>query len=428
MSFERPSSGAGGRFGRQSSSAGANPSRSFPPADAKPPSPGLGRRLLFPSGGKPGRRRLLSWHGTAGLWIALGLLFLSATGLTWSLHAGANITTLRSTLDWTTPSMPAGTGTPGDVGWQTVRDATARAGLADPVEIRPPAAGGGYAVEQVGSGWPDRRDSMSVDPGTGRLTGTLRFADFPLAAKLSSWGIDAHMGALFGLANQILLTVLGVTLMCVIGWGYRMWWHRRPTRARPEDLPVGDSQELLPAGDRARVDGATDDDAPPGATRVGPSRVGGASGRGRVDRLPVARVGRLPVGRVGRPRVGWIDRLSAGRVGGASAGGLVDRLSAGRVGGASGRGRVDRLPVGRVGRAPVGWLGRPGVGRVAWLSGGRFGRPPARGTWRRVPGRVLAPVLVGAAGLAWFLPVFGLSLLGFLVLDYLVGLRRGVAR
>ncbi|WP_344855758.1 PepSY domain-containing protein [Amycolatopsis ultiminotia] len=236
-----------------------------------------------------GRRRLLNRHGTVGLSVAAALLFLSATGLTWSLHAGANITDLRSSWNWTTPSVTAAApATAGDVGWQTAREATARAGLADPVEIRPPSgAGESYVVQQVGRTWPEKQDAMTVDPGTGRVTGTLRFADYPLAAKLSRWGIDAHMGLLFGVANQIVLTVVGIAVVCLVCWGYRMWWLRRPARG-----------------------------------------------------------------------------------------------------------------------------------------GARFGRPPGRGAWRRVPGRVLAPVLVTGAVLAWFLPVFGVSLLAFLAVDVVLGLRR----
>ncbi|CAI7974658.1 hypothetical protein FRAHR75_1470009 [Frankia sp. Hr75.2] len=38
------------------------------------------------------------------------------------------------------------------------------------------------------------------------------------------------MGLLFGAANQILLASLAIGLICVIVWGYRMWWQRRPTR------------------------------------------------------------------------------------------------------------------------------------------------------------------------------------------------------
>jgi uncharacterized iron-regulated membrane protein len=237
------------------------------------------------------RGRLLSWHRTTGLVIAAGLLFLSATGLTWSEHAGASISELRSRLDWTTPSvstaLPASAAR-GDVGIDAVRAATSQAGLADPVEIRPPSAPGkAYVVQQVGRDWPTKADSMAVDPATGRITDTLPFADYSPAAKLARWGIDAHMGLLFGVANQILLTALALGLVAVIVWGYRMWWLRRPTRGEA-----------------------------------------------------------------------------------------------------------------------------------------RAGRPPARGTWRRIPGRVLAPVLVVTAVVGYYLPVFGLSLLAFLVVDLIAGTRR----
>jgi len=46
------------------------------------------------------------------------------------------------------------------------------------------------------------------------------------------------MGQLFGVANQILLAALAIGLICVIVWGYRMWWQRRPTRAGRR-APVG---------------------------------------------------------------------------------------------------------------------------------------------------------------------------------------------
>jgi uncharacterized iron-regulated membrane protein len=50
-------------------------------------------------------------------------------------------------------------------------------------------------------------------------------------ARLSKLGVQAHMGYLFGLANQLLLAALALGLLCVIVWGYRMRWQRRPTRA-----------------------------------------------------------------------------------------------------------------------------------------------------------------------------------------------------
>ncbi|OLR92834.1 PepSY-associated TM helix domain-containing protein [Actinokineospora bangkokensis] len=186
---------------------------------------------------KPVRRtRALRTKGAVGVWAAVGLFILSATGLTWSGYAGENIGALREALSWSTPSVssavppsPAGA----DVGLQAVRDATQRAGLADPVEIVVPAEPGkGYVVNQVGRGLPNRLDSMAVDPATGEVTDTLRFADYPLMAKLTRWGIDGHMGLLFGWPNQVLLTLFGLGLVALVGYGYRMWWLRRPTRGR----------------------------------------------------------------------------------------------------------------------------------------------------------------------------------------------------
>jgi uncharacterized iron-regulated membrane protein len=57
-------------------------------------------------------------------------------------------------------------------------------------------------------------------------------------AKLSKLGVLAHMGLLFGVANQLVLAALAIGLLCVIFWGYRMWWQRRPTRA-DRTRPVG---------------------------------------------------------------------------------------------------------------------------------------------------------------------------------------------
>lgn len=252
------------------------------------------RFLLAPEFRPPGRRRILSWHGAVGLWAATGLVFLSATGLTWSVHAGDNITQLRSALSWETPTVsttlpaepaPAGSA---DVGFDRVRDTAVEHGLTGPIDIAPPEeAGSGYTVEQMQRHWPTQDDSIAVDPATGNVTSTLRFADFPLMAKLSRWGIDAHMGLLFGWVNQLVLVLLALGLICMIFWGYRMWWLRRPTRT----------------------------------------------------------------------------------------------------------------------------------------GGSAFGRPPERGAWRRVPGKILAPIILVAVFVAYAVPLLGASLLLFLVVDIALGAR-----
>ncbi|MEU6645349.1 PepSY-associated TM helix domain-containing protein [Saccharomonospora sp. NPDC046836] len=255
----------------------------------------IGRRrrtLLRPEPGATGRRRVLSWHGSTGLWISLGLVFLSATGLTWSQYAGDNIGALRSALAWGTPAVTTQLSTPDssavDAGIDRVVDTARANGLAGEIEVVPPAsAGDAYVVKQVGRTWPTQQDSVAIDPATAEVVETLRFEDFPLMAKLARWGIDAHMGLLFGWVNQVILVVLGTGLLGMIFWGYRMWWLRRPRRDT-----------------------------------------------------------------------------------------------------------------------------------TAW-----FGRPPDRGTWRRVPGRILAPLLVAAVFIAYFVPLLGASLVVFLAWDAFLGWR-----
>ncbi|KAB2352364.1 PepSY-associated TM helix domain-containing protein [Actinomadura rudentiformis] len=206
------------------------------------------RRLVAPERGARGQRRLLSWHGAIGLWAVTGLLFLSATGLTWSKYAGANVDELRAGLGWSTPSLGSSdhgghSGAGGhahqetsDIGVDRVVQAAQGKGLSGPLEITWPAGqGGDYVVKEIDKQWPHHLDQVAVASSTGAVVGELRFADYPVAAKLTRWGIDAHMGLLFGLANQIILICLAAGLITLIVLGYRMWWRRRPTRgfARP---------------------------------------------------------------------------------------------------------------------------------------------------------------------------------------------------
>ncbi|WP_217168507.1 PepSY domain-containing protein [Streptomyces sp. AC512_CC834] len=218
--------------------------------------------------GTGGRRRTLGLHGTVGAWAAAGFVFLSATGLTWSTYAGANIEDLRAALGQTTPSVSASVsaaasgggehaghgaaaGTGGDaahgVGLDKVLAAARAEGLGDPVEITPPAdASSAYVVKQVQRSWPEKQDAVAVDPATGEVTDVLRFADYPVLAKLSRWGIDLHTGSLFGLVNQIALMLLAASLILLVVWGYRMWWQRGRGSAFGRPIPRGAWQQVSP--------------------------------------------------------------------------------------------------------------------------------------------------------------------------------------
>lgn len=222
------------------------------------------------------------WHITLGLTLALGLIFFSVTGLTWSQWAGGNIDKMRSELGWLTPQVrtaldahaPVATADPhadhhampqmagmamggmampaappalanaADADWDSVLNAARHSGIhAAKVELRQPKGEGqAWTVSEIDRSWPSQVDAVSVDPASFAIVDRVEFAHFPLVAKLTRWGVDAHMGVLFGLPNQLLLAFFGFGLCAIIALGYRMWWIRRP--ALPARNPA---QTLLSA-------------------------------------------------------------------------------------------------------------------------------------------------------------------------------------
>jgi len=249
----------------------------------------LGGMILWATGRQPtrGKRKLSGavakqhrsrrWHSWLGVSLLVGMLFLSVTGLTWSQWAGGNIGVLRAEMGWMTPSvatslnadapaapadehaehsmaehssmsmadmpdmpemssdsMPSKTAPAAvnvlPVTFDHVLLAARKVGIdASKVEIRPAyTADKAWTVTEVNRGWPTQVDAVSVNPYSLAIIDHTEFAHFPLLAKLTRWGVDAHMGILFGIWNQILLVLFGLGLCLMIGWGYRLWWLRRP--------------------------------------------------------------------------------------------------------------------------------------------------------------------------------------------------------
>ncbi|QYJ03257.1 PepSY domain-containing protein [Nocardioides panacisoli] len=206
--------------------------------------------------GRSARRRTLTWHGALGTWLVLGMLMLSATGLTWSQYAGTNVSELRTAMSWNSPTPVSdlsgddgaagahdghaghggGAGTPGDLAsypttFQEVRTIAAALEVDAEVEIVAPVGEhGAWVVTELDKSWPTQADALSVDPATGQVVDVVRFADHPFVAKLARWGIDLHMGLLFGIWSQVGLALLAAGIIAMTVLGYRMWWQRRPTR------------------------------------------------------------------------------------------------------------------------------------------------------------------------------------------------------
>lgn len=204
--------------------------------------------------------RLRAWHSLLGVALLVGLLFFSATGLTWSRWAGENINALRAHYGWLTPavntqldgSMPpmmmdehaehhgghmmhhAPDAPLSAAQFDGVLAAARASGIdAAKLEIRPSyQTNKAWIVGEIDRRWPSQVDSVAVDPHSWRVTDKVEFAQFGLLAKLTRWGVDAHMGILFGVANQLILALFGLALCVLIVLGYRLWWQRRPAQPR----------------------------------------------------------------------------------------------------------------------------------------------------------------------------------------------------
>lgn len=222
------------------------------------------RALVLPDNRVTGYRRTFSWHAATGAWVLLGAVFLSATGITWSHFGGDNVTALRSAFSWQAPavdtaldgSVPAtggehaghhggGATTSGatttvtpeqfDQVLAVARDADVHAAE---VRIRPPAtAGTAWTVEEIKLSWPVAMNAVAVDPATMTAVSQVAWADYPLMAKAAKLGVNTHMGALFGLPNQVVLVLAALGIAAMVVFGYVMWWQRRTPGARVGRAP-----------------------------------------------------------------------------------------------------------------------------------------------------------------------------------------------
>ena len=109
--------------------------------------------------------------------------------------------------------------------------------IAPPVLIEPPTrAGAPWSIASDAADRPLRSEAM-VDGVTGRLVSRTPFAQRHWIDRTIGYGIAAHEGALFGVANQILGTVTALLLVLLCVSGAAMWWRRRPVGLLGAPLP-----------------------------------------------------------------------------------------------------------------------------------------------------------------------------------------------
>lgn len=211
-----------------------------------------------------GSRRVL-WrdlHAVSGIWVSLLALGLILTGLPWAEAWGGYFAAVRQAtgtadglVDWPTGRVPAGmramlgdhaehggmtmghkAAAPGEL--DRVIATVAPLGIAPPVLIAPPAKQA--SVWTVTSDAADRplRTRLTVDGKTGEVLTRRDFGQRHWVDRAVGYGIAAHEGALFGLANQLLGTVTALLLITLAVSGTVLWWRRRPVGLLGAPIPL----------------------------------------------------------------------------------------------------------------------------------------------------------------------------------------------
>lgn len=168
-------------------------------------------------------------HSIVGSAVVIFLVFLSVTGLTWSSATGAKIGEFRSFMNWKTPSPSRILEKdviellPESVVFERVYNAARDSGIdAKAIEIINGGTKKAWFVREIERKIPTNVDSVSIHPATFEIIDQAKFKDFNLAAKLTRWGIDFHMGSLFGITNKLLLILVMIGLIYLIMTGYQL--------------------------------------------------------------------------------------------------------------------------------------------------------------------------------------------------------------
>lgn len=236
--------------------------------------------VAYPRLATGGRTRLRDLHAVTGAWLSIFVVLFLASGLPWSFVWGHALQSVEKTIgsitavqEWEIGHVPArnmiaGTGDapvamdampgmkdmpgmdmpPPPTAGQHVDAAAldrvvpvgAALGLRYPVLVTPPPLAG--QPWRVRSDTQDRPRRMTVDVSAdGHVVGRDTFADRPVVDRVIGYGVAAHEGQLFGMANQILNLVVALGLLGMSIAALLLWVRRRPPGriGVPASLPDG---------------------------------------------------------------------------------------------------------------------------------------------------------------------------------------------
>jgi uncharacterized iron-regulated membrane protein len=221
--------------------------------------------VLYPRMGLKDRRFLRDLHGVVGFWVSLFALGFLLSGLPWAASWGAYLESARSLAGPRVEAPDWRFGSEATFQERAENDAGARAALDEhaehhhgmpmqmqssplmPLDRLVPAAAALNLPAPVlvappkgpGKSWTARSDTqdrpqrtdITFDEKSGRVLSRSRFGDKPALDQAVDYGVAAHEGHLFGLANQLLNLTIAIGLVTLSITGFLMWRKRKPADA-----------------------------------------------------------------------------------------------------------------------------------------------------------------------------------------------------
>jgi uncharacterized iron-regulated membrane protein len=199
--------------------------------------------VLYPRIGEGRRMFWRDLHAVAGIWVSAFALFLLITALPWTTVWGAGLKQARELAnpavkqDWSQSRAEE------HAEHQRVVDATAVSTPLTldqivtriaPLHLAPPVRV--YLPNERTPYWRVRAETqnrplvreLGLDARTGAILKNSGFDEKPALDRVIGYGIAAHEGQLFGLANQLLGLATALGLITVSVSSVVMWWRRRP--------------------------------------------------------------------------------------------------------------------------------------------------------------------------------------------------------
>jgi uncharacterized iron-regulated membrane protein len=216
--------------------------------------------VVYPRLHLGGRRFWRDMHAVTGLWISLGALALLLSGLPWAKSWGSYLRVVRTAVEGRVGPQDWSAGSTADAHARAAADAGTRAMLTEhaehggmpmahpagslaplddivpamaalalpgPVLVSPPTGMGEPWTAKSDAANRPLRTTLTLSPD-GSVLARKDFAQRRLIDRVVGYGVAAHEGQLFGLANQLLNLIIAAGLALVAASGVVLWWRRRP--------------------------------------------------------------------------------------------------------------------------------------------------------------------------------------------------------